>query len=204
LFSWGNNANGQLGLGDITVTRSSPTQVGALTNWALPASGTTSSMCVKTDGTLWTWGSGGYGVLGLEDTVNRSSPTQVGALTNWKTPSAGVQFALCVKTDGTLWSWGSNGSGRLGLGDTINRSSPVQVGALTSWSIPTAAAYFAACSKTDGTIWFWGNNYYGQLGQNSGPNLPFGSARSSPVQVGALTSWIALNTARSVSGAITR
>jgi hypothetical protein len=33
LWSWGKNYKGALGLGD-TVTRSSPTQVGALTNWS--------------------------------------------------------------------------------------------------------------------------------------------------------------------------
>jgi hypothetical protein len=38
LWSFGYNANGQLGLGDI-VPRSSPVQVGSLTNWKSVASG---------------------------------------------------------------------------------------------------------------------------------------------------------------------
>jgi hypothetical protein len=43
--------------------------------------GSTSS--VKTDGTLWTWGSNASGQIGDNTVVSRSSPVQVGALTNW-------------------------------------------------------------------------------------------------------------------------
>ena len=55
LWAWGNNANGQLGLGD-TVNRSSPVQVGTLSNWSAAETGQGNSIAVKTDGTLWTWG----------------------------------------------------------------------------------------------------------------------------------------------------
>ena len=37
--------------------------------------------------------------------------------------------------------------------------------------------------KTDGTLWSWGKNNTGQLGISNSPD------RSSPVQVGALTTW---------------
>ena len=37
--------------------------------------------------------------------------------------------------------------------------------------------------KTDGTLWAWGGNNYGGLGQGNTTNY------SSPVQVGALTTW---------------
>jgi alpha-tubulin suppressor-like RCC1 family protein len=55
---------------------------------------------------------------------------------------------------------------------------------LTNWNKPSAGDQFTMCSKTDGTLWTWGLNRNGQLGQN---NLIY---RSSPVQVGALTSWV--------------
>ena len=132
LWAWGINTSGQLGLGDRT-HRSSPVQVGTLTNWYQVSSGTAHSLAVKTDGTLWAWGINTNGRLGLGDITSRSSPVQVGALTNWKQVSNGLSQVLAVKTDGTLWAWGFNGSGRLGLGDTTARSSPVQVGVLTNW-----------------------------------------------------------------------
>ena len=82
LYAWGNNNNGNLGLGD-TTTRSSPTQVGSLTTWATTNSGGGHNLATTDDGKLYAWGYNIYGGLGLGDTVNRSSPVQVGALTTW-------------------------------------------------------------------------------------------------------------------------
>jgi len=82
LWSWGYNGNGELGLNN-TTTYSSPTQVGALTNWSAVGGGTNSIAAIKTDGTLWTWGFNAYGQLGLGNTTGYSSPKQVGALTTW-------------------------------------------------------------------------------------------------------------------------
>ena len=206
LWAWGRNNQGALGLGD-TISRSSPVQVGTETNWASVTSIFEASFAVKTDGTLWSWGSNISGVLGLGNTTNRSSPVQVGALTTWSSKIAGsgipnstsaTQHVLAIKTDGTLWSWGLGNYGCLGLGNTTNRSSPVQVGALTTWDVCSAGSNnqfgrgFSAAIKTNGTLWTWGDNqgYYGNPGQ-----LGLGDtiSRSSPVQVGALTTWISVS-----------
>jgi alpha-tubulin suppressor-like RCC1 family protein len=88
LFTWGKNNYGQLGLGD-TTDRSSPVQVGALTNWATPSMSYNTTGCLKTDGTLWMWGRGANGVLGIGNTTNYSSPKQVGSLTKWDKLSVG-------------------------------------------------------------------------------------------------------------------
>ena len=136
LWAWGLNTDGQLGLNNIA-HRSSPVQVGSLTDWKLVAAGSYFAVAIKTDGTLWSWGRGtaiaplGAGALGLGNTAHRSSPVQVGSLTDWKQVSAGAYHTRAIKTDGTLWTWGDNTSGQLGLGNTIHRSSPVQVGPLS-------------------------------------------------------------------------
>ncbi len=183
LWSWGQNADGQLGLGDIT-HRSSPVQVGSLTNWSqISCGGGFHSLAIKTDGSLWSWGHNLYGQLGLGDITHRSSPVQVGSLTNWSQIDCGYNHSLAIKTDGSLWSWGFNNYGELGLGDTTNRSSPVQVGSLTNWSQIDCGSYHSLAIKTDGTLWSWGQNNYGQLG------LGDTTLRSSPVQVGSLTNW---------------
>lgn len=139
IWSWGINSAGHLGLGD-TTARQSPVQIGALTNWSsvVASGGGQSAYAVKTDGTLWTWGSNGSGRLGLGDNTNRSSPVQVGLLTTWSSTFGGQFHGGAIKTDGTLWSWGYNNIGQLGLGNTTNYSSPKQVGSLTTWLKATA------------------------------------------------------------------
>ena len=85
LWAWGYNNQGQLGQND-TINRSSPVQVGSLTNWYFV------DFCsaIKADGTLWAWGvNSPTGAVGDGTNVNRSSPVQIGSLTNWSTVSRG-------------------------------------------------------------------------------------------------------------------
>jgi len=193
LFTWGNNSAGMLGLNDV-IPRSSPVQVGALTNWQKAVGFAGNGMvALKTDGTIWSWGSGSSGMLGLGDSgINRSSPVQIGSLTDWADVAAGSYVGLALKTDGTLWVWGYNVYGALGTNTTINYSSPVQVGALTNWLKLEGGTYFSGAVKTDGTLWTWGDNKDGCLGLNASGVLK----ASSPVQVGALTTWLNLAAGR--------
>ena len=91
---------------------------------------------------------------------------------------------MSVKTDGTMWLWGKNNYGQLGDNTAINRSSPVQIGALTTWSKIAAGSNSSIAIKTDGTLWAFGyNQTHGRVGDNTVID------RSSPVQIGALTTW---------------
>jgi hypothetical protein len=84
LWSWGSAGSfGQGGLGD-AVTRSSPTQVGALTNWSAVSIGGQHVHALKTNGTLWSWGRGGPQLgLGPGNSTYYSSPVQAGSMTTW-------------------------------------------------------------------------------------------------------------------------
>jgi alpha-tubulin suppressor-like RCC1 family protein len=135
LWSWGLNSSGQLGLNiATTIRRSSPVQVGALTDWSQVSSGETQCVAIKTNGTLWSWGGNSSGELGQGNTINLSSPVQVGALTDWSQAAGGQNSCAVIKTNGTLWTWGTGSDGRLGLNNEVSQSSPTQVGALTTWS----------------------------------------------------------------------
>jgi len=190
LWTWGNNYYGQLGLGYIYTPKSSPVQVGSLTDWTKVSSGANYMVALKTNGTLWAWGSNTHGQLGLGNITNRSSPVQIGSLTNWSDIDCGQLYVMVTKTDGTLWTWGYNNYGQLGLGDRTSRSSPVQVGSLTTWDKIACGSgstsknpSHTSTIKTDGTLWAWGENDSGELGLGDKVH------RSSPVQVGSLTIW---------------
>jgi len=82
LWTWGTNAQGQLGLNDKT-QRSSPTQIPG-TTWDKIDNAQTFQIATKTDGTMWAWGYGGFGRLGQGDATDqyRSSPVQIPG-TSW-------------------------------------------------------------------------------------------------------------------------
>jgi alpha-tubulin suppressor-like RCC1 family protein len=182
LWAWGKQPYfGQLGLGN-TTNYSSPKQVGADVNWAKVSAGYSSSLAIKTDGTLWAWGSNANGQLGLGNTTAYSSPKQVGSSIDWFSVSAGNRFTLAIKTDGTLWAWGGNAKGQLGLGDTTNRSSPVKVGT-AKWNKVIAGSFSTIATSSGGSLWAWGNNNFGQLGLGNTTDY------SAPKQIGALTTW---------------
>ena len=198
LWTWGQPTLGILG-DDAIIARSSPVQTVARGfNWAQISAGSSLSCGVKTDGTLWTWGSGSVGRLGDNSTVSKSSPVQtVAGGTNWK-EVIGASTCVATKTDGTLWTWGFNSGGQLGDNTSVNKSSPVQtVTGGTNWVRASAGANVVAAIKSDGTLWTWGANSNGQLGDNTT------SARSSPVQtVAGGTNWSSVCASNAVCAAI--
>ena len=200
LWSWGQNYFGLLGQNEgggsdygYAPGPSSPTQIGTDTNWQATnksiSLGTWAAGAVKTDGTLWMWGRGFTGMLGLNQGgddvsgVTRSSPTQVGTNTTWSKVMVGIDVTYGFKTDGTLWSWGRNNYGQLGLdgprGD--NRSSPSQIGSAPSaWADVTGSYVSTVGVREDGTMWFWGYDGTGPIpGWISSPTQIPGSDWSS-------------------------
>jgi alpha-tubulin suppressor-like RCC1 family protein len=187
LWAWGNNSFGQLGTNSTTLSDvSSPVPISGSDTWQQISTGNQSYfLAIQTNGTLWGAGINSSGQLGLSDTTNRSSPTRVGALSTWTQVSCGYTWSMALQTPGTLWTWGTNSYGQLGLNTTTNTSSPVQVSTilLRNWTQPNSDGYCSAAIQSPGTLWTWGTNSQGQLG------LGDKASRSSPVQVGTLSTW---------------
>jgi len=187
LWVWGHNSVGRLGLSD-TIHRSSPVQVGSLTDWARISNTLWECCLIKSDGSLWVWGFNSNGQLGLNDGVHRSSPVQVGNNTDWKYVTRLTNATTALKRNGTLWTWGSANFGALGLGIHVgNIVTPTQVGTLKDWRYIANGYGMCYAIKNNGSLWSWGENTVGQLGLNDTIH------RSSPVQVGSLTNWKYIN-----------
>ena len=77
----GYNGNGQLGHNG-TTTVSSPVQIPG-TTWDRLNINDSFSIGLKTDGTLWGWGTNGNGQLAQNNTIKVSSPVQVGSETGY-------------------------------------------------------------------------------------------------------------------------
>jgi len=99
LWTVGYNYYGQLGDGTsgAGTDKSSPVQVGTLTNWKQVAAGFYHNAAIKTDGSLWTCGYNGSGQLGDGTTTHKSSPVQVGTLTNWAQVVSGYGHTAALR-----------------------------------------------------------------------------------------------------------
>jgi alpha-tubulin suppressor-like RCC1 family protein len=170
LWLWGQNTNGQLA-NNTAANRSTPVTTFAGGNdWKQVSCGSLHTAAVKTDGTLWLWGSNAIGQLGQPSPQpNRSTPiTTFGGGNNWRQVSCGYYHTTAIKTDGTLWGWGLNGSGQLGTNTVSNALTPVTTFAGgNNWKQISCGGNSTAAIKTDGTLWIWGFNNFGQLGINN-------------------------------------
>jgi len=185
-WAWACNNYGQLG-DNTTTNRFSPVSVvGGFTNWCQVSAGDKHLLGVRTNGTLYAWGSGGSGQLGNNEAANKSSPVSViGGFTDWSQVAAGNSHSLGLRTNGTAWAWGDGSSGKLGNNCTTARSSPVSViGGFTDWCQVSGGGEHSLAVRTNGSTWAWGSNSNGQLGDNTTVS------KSSPVSViGGFTDW---------------
>ena len=138
LWTWGNGWGGASGQNSSTLDRvSSPVQIGDSVAWNKINRTPNAAYAIKTDGTLWAWGSGSYGATGQNNTTKYSSPVQIPG-TTWSTAEyalgSGETSGSALKTDGTLWAWGWNSNfGQLGQNNVTSYSSPVQIPG--TWSL---------------------------------------------------------------------
>lgn len=123
------------------------------------AAGRSHTTSVRTDGTVWVWGTGQDGQLADGNTgigVQALTPVQVGGLENVNAIADGNGFVYAVKADGTVWGWGYNALSQLGDGTTTSRSFPVQLSGLTNVKAVDCGDFYGAAVKNDGTVWHWG------------------------------------------------
>lgn len=167
LWTAGDNSKGVSGVGD-GVSHKVLTQVGTDADWASVAVTRFfghSAFGIKTDGSLWAWGEGENGSLGLGNYNNVAKPTQVGTDKDWKQVSVGQYFTVALKNDGTLWGWGWNQHKQL-LDNEVHVKSPVQLGKDSDWRDVFAVAEAVYGIKNDGSLYVWGYGEKDILGIN--------------------------------------
>lgn len=145
------------------------------------AAGHHHTLALKSDGTVWAWGSNDQGQLGDGTTTNRNLPVQVSGLADVVKVAAGGQHSFAVKRDGTLWAWGLNQSGQLGDGSATRRLTPVPISGVGNVVAIAAGTWHSVAATRDGALYTWGANNSGQLGD--GTSTP----RSVPTLVSLLT-----------------
>ncbi|MEO0600956.1 MAG: hypothetical protein AAF211_05940, partial [Myxococcota bacterium] len=189
---WGDNTQGQLGVGDTETRGDEPGEMGdtlpdvdlgtGRTATALVAGGTFTCALLD-DQTVKCWGSNASGSLGQGDTEARGDatgemgddlpPIDLGTGRTARRLAATYGSVCALLDDDRVKCWGSNSSGQLGQGDRLVRGSqtnqmgddlmPVDLGAGVVEQVSGQGSVFCA-RFVDGTVKCWGANQAGQLG----------------------------------------
>ena len=180
VWSWGLNANGQLGDNSIT-SRLTPVSVaGAVKTFCQIAGGTSFTLAIDRFGRAWGWGNNDAGQLGDNTILSKRTPVSVlGAVKTFCKigTSLSTSFTVAIDKNGRLWSWGLNQFGQLGDNTILSKRTPVSVvGAVKTFChILVGGSYVVAIDK-NGRAWGWGTDSSGQLGLNT-------TNKSTPVRV---------------------
>ena len=194
LLAWGAKDNGQLGVttrADLEVDFNaradalSPTQPSVSFAATDVSAGRSHVLALAKNGTVYAWGDGGYGRLGIgEMPVVRIRtnaprtmrevlyPIPIPELTGVTAVSAGSEHSLALLVDGTVRAWGRNHRGQLGDGSTVDRMTPVVVSGVRNAVAVGAGNSISAALLADGTMMTWGSNENGQLGRTGSSSNP--------------------------------
>ena len=181
LYSWGNNAFGELGRDTNTQPADRPYKViifsGYTTFTQIEASrGNFFNLAIASDGNLYSWGNNKNGQLGRDTSrISASTISKVpmpAGVSRFIQASPGYTHSLALGSDGNLYSWGDNSQGQLGR-DTGGKQDGTLKKVITPKDVKyvrTSAGGFLGSEYclalgSDGNLYSWGNRFAGQLGR---------------------------------------
>ncbi|KAF3439278.1 hypothetical protein FNV43_RR17554 [Rhamnella rubrinervis] len=184
--SWGRNQNGQLGLGT-TEDSLVPQKIQAFQGVSIKmvAAGAEHTAAITENGSLYGWGWGRYGNLGLGDRDDRLVPEKVSTVhvknldEKMVMVACGWRHTISVSSSGGLYTYGWSKYGQLGHGDFEDHLVPHKLEALKDSFISQISGGWrhTMALTSDGKLYGWGWNKFGQVGV--GDNVD----HCSPVQV---------------------
>jgi len=153
MWSWGDNRQGQLGIGAIGAAPDgvlkAVTKPAGVTGWTVATGGRDFSLALALDGALYAWGANDMGQLAAAG-GSQPTPTLINlpaGATGWRKLAGGRDHAAAITTEGKLYAWG-NGSG----------AAPKEVvppTSATSWLDVSGGVGLVIGVASDGKIYQW-------------------------------------------------
>jgi alpha-tubulin suppressor-like RCC1 family protein len=156
---WGLNNNGQLGVATVSVWTIDPQTVTGLSDAATAISAGDSHTCaLVADGTVWCWGGGNDGQLGIGDTNSSATPLSIYVAPAIAISATSLSTCALLAT-GTVSCWGKvMNSDDSGGGTNMGYQLPAVVTG-TDNAIAVAAGERSCAVTQDGSILCWGWDY---------------------------------------------
>uniref|UniRef100_A0A6Q2XRN0 HECT domain-containing protein n=1 Tax=Esox lucius TaxID=8010 RepID=A0A6Q2XRN0_ESOLU len=171
LFTWGQNSNGQLGLGKGEPSTLSPQPLKSLSGIPLAqiTAGGDHSFALSLSGAVFGWGKNNTGQLGLNDEQDRPVPCHIKFLRSQKVVyiSCGDEHTAALTKDGGLFTFGDGSRGQLGHDSIHNEPLPRRVQELMGTEVSQIACgshHTLAFVPSSGLVYAFGCNTSGQLG----------------------------------------
>lgn len=111
-------------------------------SYTVVSGGLSHSLALKSNGSVWAWGSNSSGQLGQDDMEKANKPVEVSGVTGISV-AAGYNFSAVLDYTGAVYVWG-NGN-----------SEPTAVPSLTGVTAIAAGQTDILALKENGTVWQW-------------------------------------------------
>lgn len=180
-YCWGLNNAGQLGTGVNNGLSQVPVLVSGGLRFREISAGTLHTCGVAVDGSVYCWGDGDNGKLGLGASADVLVPTQVPGLSSIVAISSGDAHTCAINSSGSAFCWGTNAWGQLGNGSASGTSTPTVVVGPQSFRQISAGTSHTCAIDTSDVAYCWGSNRLGTLG-----NELQAAFRTTPQRVAAL------------------
>jgi len=142
VWAWGNDFSGELGVNEAFNSHTTPVQTLGLTDVTAIATGSGRSFALKSDGTVWAWGSNAFNDLGDGSSADQHTPVQL-SLSNIVSIGAGPIHAFALDANGVVWAWGDNLRTEIGDGTNSDRNVPVAIsGPGMAWRVSAPTGTF--------------------------------------------------------------
>jgi len=133
-------------------------------------------MAVRSDGTVWGWGSNTHGELGTGTKTKDPIvvPTRAAGISNAAQVAAGFDATFVLDDVGNLVALGYNYRAQLGIGTTreIDVLQPTAVVGVAPVTRVDVGKTHAVALRYDNIAWAWGSDNYGQLGDDKANDDP--------------------------------